>query len=702
MHQAPISSLPLNPLLTLLTSAGLNQDACASPEAMTDFAETLSVQLQDYLQQLNPDSAAPSTTLTETQNTLLAALQAHMQGQTFAVDGEPLPLAEALQTLTSLTTGVTDPSAVLTSQLANDLSREQMPHSLELDLQSVTQQSKDQVLDLAMQWLAQSLIAANPTAGQSSTLNQVANTQNDAILNPELDTATIATGLQALFNALLSYHNGQSGDLSTQDDLSSASATPETVWMSLSTWLQGIEPTDDQAITLNDGQRLLDGLERPISLEAQSETVGQAWTHLLSWLQEYDEVDSSASATLSANDALQLLNQAFSVLTVQERQALAAWTSQSSQLASATPSTGQLQADGTPWLALAQQVQALLTAQQSGGSQVQSLAASGSTQYEITGQTPPVSLMTQGSHHTDPQVLSTQTTQSSYTAAPIVTAIDKNLNHNVSEPRVTAQSVAGRSSIHSSSVLTESIIQTPITRPSSTEASGQQPSGATYQQPLVSSVSAGQLVTDSLPLGRDSIQHAEKLEINLQTPSNQDDAKQRIDRMDFVVMKSASPTPSSSATPSPFRAPLDVARLFVPEGQMHFAEQVRLLAQAREGTVQVKLNPPSLGVLEVRIAVEGDKTTVHFVSQNAVVRDVLETNMPRLREALAQDGLSLDDTDVSDQFPRDQQRGEATEAFTSQHDPADNALDHELTAEPDPTLTSSTLSILRGRLDLFA
>ena len=61
----------------------------------------------------------------------------------------------------------------------------------------------------------------------------------------------------------------------------------------------------------------------------------------------------------------------------------------------------------------------------------------------------------------------------------------------------------------------------------------------------------------------------------------------------------------------------------------------------------IRLDPPELGSLEVRIQVNKDQTTVMFSAPSQQVRDVLESAVPRLREMMNEMGLSLGDVGVS-------------------------------------------------------
>jgi len=86
------------------------------------------------------------------------------------------------------------------------------------------------------------------------------------------------------------------------------------------------------------------------------------------------------------------------------------------------------------------------------------------------------------------------------------------------------------------------------------------------------------------------------------------------------------------------------------------ANRVVWMTNEQLQNAQLKLNPPHLGPLEVRVSVHQDQTAnVSFVSQNAGVREAVEAAIPRLREMLAESGVNLADVNVSDQ-PRSQAR----------------------------------------------
>ena len=153
----------------------------------------------------------------------------------------------------------------------------------------------------------------------------------------------------------------------------------------------------------------------------------------------------------------------------------------------------------------------------------------------------------------------------------------------------------------------------------------------------------------------------------------------------------ASETPTTGAR----LQTLDLNRLLQPGGEQRLAEQVRWSVDQGLDTAEIKLHPPSLGTLDVRLVQEGDKTHVQFVSAHPIAREVLEAAVPRLREALAQDGVLLGNVSVSDQAPSD--RGEAGR----ERGQSAGTGDHEAEDDEDRIESIGTLSVLSRRLDVF-
>lgn len=78
-------------------------------------------------------------------------------------------------------------------------------------------------------------------------------------------------------------------------------------------------------------------------------------------------------------------------------------------------------------------------------------------------------------------------------------------------------------------------------------------------------------------------------------------------------------------------------------------DRVMWLSSQNLKSADIQLHPQELGRLEVRIQMDQDQTQVTFASANAGVRETLDSQMHRLREMFAQQGMNQLDVSVSDQ-----------------------------------------------------
>lgn len=94
-------------------------------------------------------------------------------------------------------------------------------------------------------------------------------------------------------------------------------------------------------------------------------------------------------------------------------------------------------------------------------------------------------------------------------------------------------------------------------------------------------------------------------------------------------------------------------RIEVPVSQTGWGEAVgnrlMMMVNGRVQSANIHLNPAELGPIEIKLNVNQDHATVHFVSNNSTVRDVIEDAFPRLKEMFSQSGLNLADANVSQQ-----------------------------------------------------
>lgn len=82
------------------------------------------------------------------------------------------------------------------------------------------------------------------------------------------------------------------------------------------------------------------------------------------------------------------------------------------------------------------------------------------------------------------------------------------------------------------------------------------------------------------------------------------------------------------------------------------SERVLLMTAGNMQVAEIRLDPPELGTLHVRLQLHQDQASLSFSSPHAHVRDALEQQMPRLRDMLAEQGLNLENSSVADDSQR--------------------------------------------------
>lgn len=69
---------------------------------------------------------------------------------------------------------------------------------------------------------------------------------------------------------------------------------------------------------------------------------------------------------------------------------------------------------------------------------------------------------------------------------------------------------------------------------------------------------------------------------------------------------------------------------------------------------ELRLDPPELGRINVRISMTQDQASVSFASPHGTVREAVEAALPKLRDMLAENGYTLAHVDISSQFQQRQ------------------------------------------------
>ena len=121
-------------------------------------------------------------------------------------------------------------------------------------------------------------------------------------------------------------------------------------------------------------------------------------------------------------------------------------------------------------------------------------------------------------------------------------------------------------------------------------------------------------------------------------------------------------------------------------------ERIQMMVSKNIQRADIRLDPPELGSMHVRIHTQGDQTTVQFQVQSTQARDAIDQTMPRLREMLEQQGLNLAESSVSEQQG---ERGDGASSRTAQGGSG--------TADDSVTQMEATVDdfLAQGRLDFY-
>jgi len=109
------------------------------------------------------------------------------------------------------------------------------------------------------------------------------------------------------------------------------------------------------------------------------------------------------------------------------------------------------------------------------------------------------------------------------------------------------------------------------------------------------------------------------------------------------------PTPAS-----PLDEPVSIARRSFASD---LGDRVLWMASNNRQVAELRVDPPQLGPVEVRLSISGEQASVTLVAAHAGVREALQASIPRLQDMIQSIGLELGNVTVgSDASPRQQER----------------------------------------------
>ena len=182
------------------------------------------------------------------------------------------------------------------------------------------------------------------------------------------------------------------------------------------------------------------------------------------------------------------------------------------------------------------------------------------------------------------------------------------------------------------------------------------------------------------------------------------DAQQPLPVANALAESSLAATPASlNFNPGSVTAPMVSTPLGHPQWGNDFSQQVAGIGQSLKNglqTIEMRLDPPDLGPIRISLSMNDGVAQALFVSPHANVRNAVENALPQLQHQLAQAGISLGQTSVSDQGQTQQQAadqsqnsGKSNNSLASTGVVAENAL---------PAPESRAQSAHNGQINTFA
>lgn len=122
-----------------------------------------------------------------------------------------------------------------------------------------------------------------------------------------------------------------------------------------------------------------------------------------------------------------------------------------------------------------------------------------------------------------------------------------------------------------------------------------------------------------------------------------------------------------------------------PQWQESLAQQIILFKRHNIEQAEIRLHPEELGSLQIKLSMHDGKMQLHMAAAVGVVKGILESALPYLRTSLAEQGIELQQTEVTDftTMMENDQSSQFQQQFSASHQDTVNILsDNEVLLDP--------------------
>ena len=123
-------------------------------------------------------------------------------------------------------------------------------------------------------------------------------------------------------------------------------------------------------------------------------------------------------------------------------------------------------------------------------------------------------------------------------------------------------------------------------------------------------------------------------------------------------------------------------------------DKVMVMINQKIQQIDIQLDPPELGSMQVRINMQNEQAVVSFVVQNQQAKEALEQNMDRLRHMMADNGVDVGDANVKQDSNQSAMNGESNQGSAAQGENGEEgALEGAMNSENAKVLKASSTGV---------
>jgi len=177
-----------------------------------------------------------------------------------------------------------------------------------------------------------------------------------------------------------------------------------------------------------------------------------------------------------------------------------------------------------------------------------------------------------------------------------------------------------------------------------------------------------------------------------------------VNQTESVMQENSQLRAEASKTQQAFEGFDKAVNIHKSDGQQQLGEKIRWMVNARNTMAEIRLDPPELGSMQVRVNVAGDAASVSFVVQSQQAREALADAMPKLRDMLSQQGIELGDAQVRKDNSSGQDNGQQLAGDSHQGQGAGNRGENDGLDDTDGmrVIEQSISRADKGGIDFYA